>query len=356
MFETDNAPLNVLFIGGTGAISAASVRLAVHSGMNVSVLNRGRSQSRRSIPNSVKVFKADITDETEIEKIVGANQFDAVVDFLSFGEQDAERAIRLWSSRARQYIQISSASIYGKPILSVPVTESTQVHNRFIAYSRSKIAAEEVVKASYLKGDLPVTIVRPSHTYDDLEPPIFGGWGIFNRIEQGLDVPVHGDGTSLWTLTHANDFAQALVGLLGNPRTLGETFNIVGDEVVTWNGIYEIMAHALGLEANLVHIPSEWYRLIDPDWWISDFVLGDLGSSLIFDNSKIKNFVPTYKPHHRFDRSVVRMLALRSETPELAVVNADDMAKLDRLAAAYHFAEDAIREFSNSTNRMEKND
>lgn len=342
MLEFNTAPLDVLLIGGTGAISASCARLAVNCGMRVTVLNRGQSNARRPLPSSVRVLTADIGDEQTVATAVGTQRFDAVVEFVSFGPEDAERAVRLFGRRARQYVQISSASVYGKPI------RLRRLRSRPRRTTSSSSIRERSCGQRRLSQPLITRAISPERSLDrrtpttTSSPPAFGGWGIFDRIERGAEIPVHGDGTSLWTLTHAEDFAVGLVGLLGNPRTLGETFNIVGDEVLSWNEIYDIMGYAVGRPAQLVHVPSELYRLVDPGWWVSDFVLGDMSHSLVFDNSKIKCFVPDFAHRRRFDRAVYRMLAWRGEHPQVTQGDPAENAKLDRLVAAYRASAAAL--------------
>jgi nucleoside-diphosphate-sugar epimerase len=336
MLKHDEAALSVLYIGGTGTISASCVRLSVESGMRVAVLNRGNNAKQRELPGEVEVLTGDVTDDASLEAALGDRTFDAVVNFLSYDREDAERAVRLLGPRTRQYVFISSGSVYGKPVLQVPITESTPTHNRFLEYARAKLRAEDVMHEAYTEHGFPMTIVRPSHTYDDANPPLAGDWTVIDRIARGDEVPVHGDGTSLWTLTHAEDFAVGLVGLLGNPRAIGETFHITGDDVYTWDQIHTIIADALGVPAQLVHIPSELYPVVAPDWFWSDLLVGDLAHSAVFDNSKIKRFVPAFGQRLTFHRAVRRMLAWRAAHPELTGPDPRTDALLDRLVSAYH--------------------
>jgi nucleoside-diphosphate-sugar epimerase len=338
----DKAPLKVLFVGGTGTISASSVRLAADSGMSVFVLNRGNNSKGRALPGSVTMLSGDITDRSSVESAIDGLSFDAVVNFLTFDAAGAQLAADTFRDRTKHYIHISTASLYGKPVLQVPIVESAPIHNRFVAYSRAKIGAEEVFTKEFHSNDFPVTIIRPSHTYDDANPPLPGDWTIFDRIERGAEIVVHGDGTSLWTLTHAEDFAYGLVGLLGNPRAIGETFHITGDDVYTWDQIYTIVGDALGVGAKLVHVPSELFLVGAPDWFWSELLVGDLGHSAVFDNSKIKRFVPNFDPQLTFHRAVHRMIAWRAEHPDVTKPNADINSVLDRMAKGYHISRDAF--------------
>ncbi|GAB3611748.1 Rossmann-fold NAD(P)-binding domain-containing protein [Humibacter ginsengisoli] len=347
MLQHDNAPLSVLFIGGTGTISASCVRLASATGMRVTVLNRGANRAQRELPASVEHLAADVTDEHAVASAIGERRFDSVVNFLSYDENDVQRMLRLFSGRIGQYVHISSASIYSKPVRQVPITESTPTGpNPPLPYATAKWRAEGALFDAHRASGFPVTVVRPSHTYDDQNPPLPGGWAVFDRLARGEEVPVHGDGTSLWTLTHAEDFAQGLVGLLGNSRTIGEVFNITGHDVYTWDQIYGIVARALGTEPRLVHVPSEFYPVIAPEWFWSGEMVGDLGHSAVFDTTKIRRFVPGYAPKLTFERSVARMVGWRTEHPMLARGDDETDAVLDRLVAAYHSARTAVAEYA----------
>ncbi|MFD1715460.1 NAD-dependent epimerase/dehydratase family protein [Amnibacterium flavum] len=338
----DPAPLSVLFIGGTGTISASSVRLAVASGMTVHVLNRGNNSAARDLPDEVVWLTGDVTDDASLAAALGDRHFDAVVNFLSYDAPGAQRMVDTFTGRTGHYLHISTASLYGKPVLKWPITESTQLHNRFVKYSRDKLDAEHVLFDAFAEKGFPVTIIRPSHTYDDHNPPLPGGWTVIDQMTRGEEVVVPGDGTSLWTLTHAEDFALGLVGLLGNTRAIGEAFHITGDDVFTWDQIYTIIADALGVEAKLVHVPSELISAAAPDWFWSELIIGDLSHSAVFDNSKIRSFVPSFRPSLTFNRAAVRMMAWRAANPELTKVDASTDEVLKRLVKGYHLALDAF--------------
>jgi nucleoside-diphosphate-sugar epimerase len=338
MMNYDMAPLSVLYIGGTGTISASCVRLSVESGMTVYVLNRGRNTAGRDLPDSVNWLTGDVTDDESLLAALGDLKFDAVANFLSYDEADAERMVRLFRGRTQHYVHISTESLYGRPVPNTPITESMQRHNRYTEYSRKKLDAEHVLFRAHVDEGFPVTIVRPAHTYDDANPPLPGGWTVFDRIARGDEVVVHGDGTSLWTLTHAEDFAQGFVGLLGNPRAIGEAFHITGDETYTWDQIYTIVARALGVEAKLVHIPSEMISVAAPDWFWSELLIGDLTHSAVFDNSKLRRYVPGYAPRLTFHRAVLRMVEWRKANPDRTKPDAATDAIFDRLVDGYHRA------------------
>jgi nucleoside-diphosphate-sugar epimerase len=308
--------LSVLYIGGTGTISASCVRRSVAAGMSVYVLNRGQNVKHRALPDSVTWLQADAADADSVRKALGDLEFGAVANFLSYNAADAAAAVGIFRGRTRQYLHISTASLYRKPVLQWPIVESNLRQNPFVSYSREKIAAEDELMRACASTGFPVTIVRPSHTYDEASPPIPGDWTVIDRLARGAEVIVPGDGTSLWTLTHAADFAQGLVGLLGNPRAVGEVFHITSDDVYTWDQIYSIVAAALGVEPRIVHIPSEHILAGAPDWFWSELIIGDLSHSAVFDNSKIRRYVPDFAPRLTFHAAAADMIRWRAEHPE----------------------------------------
>ncbi|MEO8906450.1 MAG: NAD-dependent epimerase/dehydratase family protein [Microbacteriaceae bacterium] len=349
VLDHDRAQLRVLFIGGTGTISASCVRLAVASGMDVAVLNRGNNAAARTIPAGVNSIIGDITSDASMAAALADRTFDAVVNFLSYDEDDVRRMVELFTPITRQYVHISSGSIYAKPVRQTPITESTPVGpNAWLPYATAKWRAEQALTRAHQESGFPVTVVRPSHTYDDANPPLPGGWTVFERLSRGAAIPVHGDGTSLWTLTHAEDFAQGLVGLLGNSRAIGETFNITGDDVFTWDQIYTIVANGLGVSPNLVHVPSEFFPLVAPEWFWSGEMVGDIGHSAVFDNSKIRRFVPGFAPKLTFERAVNRMVQWQSSHPDSAAGDGGTEAVLDRIVEAYDSARAVFAERSST--------
>jgi len=284
--------LKVLFIGGTGIISSACSPLAIEKGIDLYLLNRGNAP--RPIPDGARVLHGDIRDPESVRRALEGHHFDVVVNWIAFTPEHIEVDLNLFRGRTEQYIFISSASAYQTPPVSLPVTESTVLHNPYWGYSRNKIACEERLIRAYREEGFPSVIVRPSHTYDRTLLPMDGGYTIIERMRQGKPVVVHGDGTSLWVLTHHRDFAKGLVGLLGNPHTIGEAFHITSDELVTWDQIYRIFAGAAGAPPpQIVHVPSEVIAAHDPNWGAG--LLGDKAHSMIFDNSKIKRFVPDFQ-------------------------------------------------------------
>ncbi|QLG10081.1 SDR family oxidoreductase [Deinococcus sp. D7000] len=315
--------MNVLFIGGTGIISSACSERALAQGMELYLLNRG--ESSRPVPDGAKVLRGDIRDPESVRRALGDLEFDAVVDWVAFTPEHIETDLALFTGRTRQYVFISSASAYQKPLGHLPITESTPLHNPFWGYSRDKIACEERLTRAYREDGFPVTIVRPSHTYDRTLLPMDGGWTVVDRMRRGKPVIVHGDGTSLWTLTHHRDFAVGFVGLLGRPAVLGEAVQITGDEWLTWNQIFERVAGAAGVKPQLLHVPSETIAAFAPDWGAG--LLGDKAHSVIFDNSKIKRLVPEFRATIPYARGVREVLAWYDADPARQVVDEG----LDRL-------------------------
>ncbi|HWQ83611.1 MAG TPA: SDR family oxidoreductase [Anaerolineales bacterium] len=320
-------PMRVLFIGGTGVISSACSELAVQRGINLYLLNRG--QSSRPTPAGAKIIQADIRQTEETARALSGLDFDAVVDWIAYTPEQVQADIELFRGRTRQYIFISSASVYQKPPRTLPITESTPLHNPFWEYSRLKAACEAVLMDAYRQEDFPTTIVRPSHTYDRTLFPFTGGYTQVGRMRAGKPVVVHGDGTSLWTLTNHRDFAVGLVGLLGHPLALGEAFHITSDEWLSWNQINEIMAEAAGVKPRLVHAPSELIARYDARW--GESLLGDKSFSALFDNSKIRRLVPEFKPVIPFWQGAREIMAWYDADPSRQVINSYVDAAQDQI-------------------------
>ena len=327
------ANMKTLFIGGTGNISSAVSRLAVSKGIHLDHLNRGKSEST---VDGVGRIVADIGDRSAVEAALGSNTYDVVVNWIAFTPEDMERDVALFRERTRQYIFISSASVYQKPPTYPIVTESTPLKNPYWEYSRQKIACEEYLNKAYRDFDFPMTIVRPSLTYDTVIPAAIGGWRdytLIDRIKHNRPIVVHGDGGSLWTITHADDFARGFVGLLDNPRAIGHAFHITSDEILTWNQIYQCMGNAVGVDPLLVHIPTEFIVTFDAN--MRGGLLGDKAVSAIFDNSKIKSFVPEFQATIPFREGIRRTIAWFEQDPSRTVVSASSNAFFDTLIAAY---------------------
>ena len=322
----------VFFIGGTGIISSACVRRALAAGMEVTVLNRGTTL-RRPLPDDVRVVVADIRDPGAVQSALDGLEFDVVVDFVAFTPEHVETDIKLFRGNVRQFVHISSASAYQKPLAQLPITESTPLANPFWEYSRDKIACEERLTAAYRDEGFPVTIVRPSSTYDRTALPFLGEWTAIDRMRRGLPVVVPGDGTSLWVLTHHDDFANAFVRLLGNPHAVGDTFHITGDEVQTWDQIFRTLAQAAGCEPHLVHIASDAIARHVPEW--GPPLLGDAAHSVVFDNTKIKRLAPGWVADIPFVQGAAEMIAWRDEDPARRVPDPAADAAFDALVARY---------------------
>lgn len=323
--------IRVLFIGGTGVISSACTELAASRGMDLFHLNRGRTRVR-SVPPEVKSIHADIRDSAAARSALTGHEFDVVVDWIAYSPEDVRRDIDLFRGRVGQYVFISTTSAYEKPVRSLPLTEETPLSNPFWEYSRLKIACEKVLMEAREKEQFPVTIVRPSHTYDKTKIPIRGGYTAIDRMRKGKPVFIHGDGTSLWTLTHHRDFARGFVGLLGNSRALGESFHITSDELLSWNQIHALLAEAAGCRCEAVYVPSTLIREFDKE--IGDGLLGDKAHSLIFDNSKIKRFVPGFEATIPFSEGAREIMEWYDANPDRRVTDDSFNQLTERLIKA----------------------
>lgn len=325
--------MKVLFIGGTGNISAAVSKLALEQGIDLYHLNRGNKPALDGVNNLV----ADIADSIAVKKMLSNHIWDVVVNWVAFTPEDVIRDIKTFEGKVGQYIFISSASVYQKPPVHYIISETTPLDNPFWDYARNKIACENLLMDEFARKEFPVTIVRPSHTYSTVIPVTLGGWTeytVIDRIKKVLPVVVQGDGTSLWTLTHADDFAIGFLGLFGNNLALGEAFHITSDEVLTWNQIYEAVAQAAGHTANIVHIPSDYIAdYADLHHYPSKrgSLLGDKSYSAVFDNSKIKKFVPTYKAKIPFAVGIKNTLHWFESEPTRMIINEQTNKFLDGL-------------------------
>jgi nucleoside-diphosphate-sugar epimerase len=324
--------LRLLLIGGTGIISSAVTRLAVERGHDVTVLNRG-SSTTRPLPDGAELVQADVRDPGSVRSALGGREFDAVVDWVAFTPEHVQTDLDLFSGRTGQYVFISSASAYQTPPERLPVTESTPLRNPFWQYSRDKIACEDLLVGAYRESGFPVTIVRPSHTYDRTSVPLDGGWTAVERMRQGREVVVHGDGTSLWTLTHHEDFARGFVPLLGDPRALGEAFHITSDDVLTWNQVVRALGAAAGVEPRIVHVPSDAIAAADPDWGAG--LLGDKAHSMVFDTTKLRRVVPEFTTTTRFEQGAREIVAWHDADPARRTVDARMDAVMDDLVARF---------------------
>jgi nucleoside-diphosphate-sugar epimerase len=327
--------MNVLFIGGTGIISTACTELAVARGMKVTLLNR----SLRAPIEGAATVAADISEPGAAARAIRGRKWDAVVDFISFTPADVESRLGLLRGNTGQYIFISSASAYQKPLSHYLITESTPLSNPLWDYSRNKIACEERLLKAYRDEGFPVTIIRPSLTYGDTIVPLavnswLKGYTAIDRMRRGLPLIIPGDGLSLWTITHNSDFAKGLVGLLGHAGALGHAFHITSDEALTWNQIYAMTAEAAGVPAPLfVHIASDFITTCLPA--MVGTLLGDKSHSAVFDNAKIRRFVPGFEATTRYRDGIARTVGWYDADPKRRVVDTEACAAWDRLIQAY---------------------
>jgi nucleoside-diphosphate-sugar epimerase len=325
--------MKALFIGGTGFISSSASRLAAERGIDLYLLNRGIHAA--DLPGCTRLV-ADIADHDAVCKVLRNLQFDVVVDWVAFHPEDIERDLELFRENTNQYIFISSASAYQKPPAHYVITESTPLSNPFWDYSRNKIACEERLMKAFREEKFPATIIRPSLTYSTNFPVAIGGWGCYtlaDRILNDRPIIVHGDGTSLWVVTHAEDFAIGLLGLFGNREAIGKAFHITTDEVLSWNQLYQTIAGALGKEARIVHIPSDFIAAVVPR--LAGTLLGDKSWSVVFDNSRIKSFVPGFQAAIPFREGIRRTVEWFAEDERRQRVDEAVNGEMDRIIEVY---------------------
>jgi len=339
--------MKLLFIGGTGIISTACTRLAIEQGNDVTLLNRGLRSA--NTPTGAKMLTVDIQDTAAASQALAGASFDAVVDWIAFRPADIERDIELFRGRTRQFVFISSASVYQKPVSHYLITESTPLANPYWDYAQNKIACEERLIRAYREEDFPITIVRPSLTYGETQITLaINSWAksytVVDRMRRGKKVIVPGDGSSLWVITHNSDFAKGLVGLLAREQAIGHAFHITSDEVMCWDQWYRLTAEAAGAEPQLVHIPSDFLAACVPESRGS--LLGDKAVSVVFDSSKIKRFVPDYCATVPFTQGIRRTLSWFDADPARRQVDAEANARWDKLIGAYESAtEQALSRF-----------
>jgi nucleoside-diphosphate-sugar epimerase len=328
--------MNVLFIGGTGIISTACSRLALQRGINLTLLTRGRHVAE--VVDGAEIVTADINDESATTRALRGRRFDVIVNWIGFTPADIERDLKLFRGRTRQYIFISSASAYQKPSTVYLITESTPLANPHWDYSRNKIACEERLLKAYREEGFPVTIVRPSLTYgENLIPLVINSWErsytVVDRMLKGQKVIVPGDGSSLWVITHNTDFAKGFTGLLGHEQAIGHAIHITTDEVLTWDQLYRTVAEAVGVEARIVHIPSDFMVACIPG--MEGTLIGDKSVSVVFDNTKIKRFVPDYIATTTFAQGIRRSLAWFDADPKRKLIDENENAIWDKLITGY---------------------
>ena len=330
--------MKALFIGGTGTISTAIVKRLVNElGWEVWLLNRGNRPE--AVPAGAKSVVCDINDEAAVLEKLGDTVFDCVCEFIGFTRDRVERDYRLFKGKTDQFMYISSASAYQKPLASPYITEGTPLANPYWQYSRDKIACEDYLMKLYREEGFPVTIIRPSHTYDDRSVPLGvhgskGSWQVVKRMLEGKPVIIHGDGTTLWTMTSNRDFAKAFIGLMGNAHALGEVFQITSDESLTWNQIYESIAKALGVELHAYYVPSDFLAATS-DYDFEGGLIGDKANTVIFDNTKLKRAVPDFVATVRFDTGVRETIASVLANPSLQVEDPEFDAYCDNVIAKF---------------------
>ncbi|MBJ6360291.1 SDR family oxidoreductase [Paenibacillus sp. GCM10012307] len=336
--------MKALFIGGTGTISSAITRQLLEQGYELYLINRGRRNA--DLPAGAHIIQADIHDEAQVASLIEDMRFDVVADFIAFEPAHLERDYRLFKGKTKQFIFISSASAYQTPLSDYRVTESTPLSNPYWEYSRNKIACEDYLLRLYREEGFPITIVRPSHTYDERTIPLGvhgsnGTWQVAKRMMENKPVIIHGDGTSLWTMTHNRDFAKAFIGLMGNIHAIGESVQITSDESVTWNQIYEVIADALGVKLNAVHVSSEFLAACSKEDYRGS-LLGDKSNTVVFDNAKIKRLVPDFVATTRMDQGIRETIAYILAHPELQTVDEEFDIWCDKVIGALDAAITAI--------------
>jgi nucleoside-diphosphate-sugar epimerase len=329
--------LRVLYIGGSGNISTACVEASLARGHRVTLLCRGRTGN--AFGAAVEEIHGDRNDLAVLREAAERTRYDAVVNFVGFDVAQVELDLAAFAGRTGQYLFISSAAVYQKPPGHYLIRETTPLGNSFWEYARRKIACEERLLAAHRSEGFPVTIVRPAYTYGPTWiPAAIGGHGytIVDRIRNGRPIVSHGDGSSLWVATHTTDFARGLVGLLGEPRALGEAFHITSDEVVTWDAIYRAIGRAAGAEPDILHVPSDFIAAVEPAW--AGTLLGDKAHSAVFDNAKVKACVPDFRAVVGLEAGVVRSLAWYDADASRRVVDPGADARLDRIVRLYRRA------------------
>lgn len=339
--------MRILLIGGTGTISSAITRQLAESDNELWLLNRGNR--RNEIPQGVKLIAADINDEAEVLRQLGGTHFDCVCEFIGFKPEQIERDYRLFNGHTNQYVYISSASAYNKPVRQHVITEATSLANPYWQYSRDKIACEELLMRYYREEAFPITIVRPSHTYGERNVPTGlhgprGCWQVIQRMLDGKPILVHGDGSSLWTMTWNEDFARGFIGLLGNPHAIGEAFQIMSDESLTWNQIYSTIAQYLGVEYKPYYVSSHFLAAVAPaEYDVTGNLLGDKACTVVFDCAKLKRVVPGWQATTRFDEGVRCSIAYMLRHPECQIEEPDFDQWCDNVIEALEKAKEVMR-------------
>lgn len=327
--------MKILLIGGTGTISSAITRQLAETEHEVYLLNRGNRNTE--IPKNIKTLVADINNEVQAKEALAGMSFDAVCDFIGFVPAQLERDYRLFAGKTKQFLFISSASAYHKPVRDYRISEATTLANPYWEYSRNKIACEEFLFRMYRENGFPVTVIRPSHTYCERSVPLGvhgdkGSWQVLKRMLDGKPVIIHGDGTSLWTLTWNEDFAKAFIGLLGNPHAIGEAFQITSDESVTWNQIHQCIADVLGVEFKPYYVASDLLDVLG-HYDFRGGLIGDKANSVVFDNTKVKNAVPGFVCTTRMEEGIRKTVEYMLSHPETQEEDPEFDAWCDKVIA-----------------------
>lgn len=322
--------MKILFIGGTGVISFSCSQLCIEKGYDLYLLNR--SKSFRTPPPKAKLLTADINDINSVRSVLANHQFDSVVNWIAFNEDDAKRDYELFNGKTKQYIFISSASAYHKPPVKLPITEDVPLVNPFWKYSQDKIDCENFLMDKFHKDNFPVTICRPSHTYDKTKSILRREYIPFHRMKNGKEIIIPGDGNSLWTVTHSNDFANGFIGLIGNNKTIGEAYHITSNKTITWNKIAEILADKSGYELKPIHIPFDFIAQHDKEWGAE--LYGDKAYDTYFDISKIKNIVPDFNPSINFETGAEEIVEWYKQ-PANQFVNGSIDNSMDKIIVSY---------------------
>lgn len=330
MNKNHHGKMKILFIGGTGIISSSCSQLCVEKGYELYLLNRGKNF--RTPPEGAKIIQADVNDTDSMRAKLAKENFDAVVNWIAFNEEDVKRDFELFRDKTEQYIFISTATVYDKPPKKLPITEDTPLGNPFWKYSQNKIACENFLMNAFREQKFPVTICRPSHTYDKTKSILRGGCVPFYRMKRGKKIILHDNGESLWTLTHTKDFAKGFTGLIGNPKTYGEAYHITSDETLTWKQIAEILASKSGHEIEFAFIPTNFIAERDAEWGAE--LLGDKTYNTIFDNSKIKSIVPEFKTEIPFEKGAEEIVEWYSK-PENQIMNYEMDEMMDKIIADF---------------------
>lgn len=338
--------MKILFIGGTGTISTAISKKLLECDENeLYLINRGNRNA--CLPKGYKSIVCDINDEEAVAKNLEGLEFDVVADFIAFVPSQLERDYRLFAGKTKQFVFISSASAYQKPLSDYRITESTPLANPYWEYSRNKIACEDYLMKMYRDNGFPVTIVRPSHTYDERAVPLGlhgdnGSWQVAKRMLEDKPVIIHGDGTSLWTMTHSSDFADAFIGLMCNIHAIGETVQITSDESLTWNQIYSCIADALGVRLKPYYVPSDFLAKCS-NYDIEGSLLGDKANTVVFDNTKLRRLVPGFTAKIRFDQGVRMAIDNILANKELQNEDSEFDVWCDKIIAAMDKAAESIK-------------